>query len=197
MKHAFLGTAIVAAWAMTLGGPALAAPPDAVTMMANTCVGCHGTNGSSAGPATPTIAGMSTDTFIEAMKGYKDGSRPATVMDRIAKGYTDDEVKQMATYFSKLPFVRAQQKTDPALVKAGAALHKDHCEKCHVDNGRKDEDGSNILAGQWLPYLNYAMTDFTKGGREMEKKMKAQVEKVQAKDPKGLEALMHFYASQK
>ena len=128
MKHAFLGTAIVAAWAMALGGPALAAPPDAVTMMANTCVGCHGTNGSSTGPATPTIAGMAPDTFIEAMKGYKDGTRPATVMDRIAKAYSDDEVKQMATYFGKLTFVRAKQKTDPALVKTGQQLHKDHCE---------------------------------------------------------------------
>jgi sulfide dehydrogenase cytochrome subunit len=197
MKHAFLGAAVVAAWAISLGGPALAAPPDAVTMMANTCVGCHGPNGSSLGPASPTIAGMATDTFVEAMTAYKEGKRPATVMDRIAKGYSDEEIKQMATYFSKQQFVRLPQKTDPALVKAGQALHKDHCEKCHVDNGRKDEDGSNILAGQWLLYLNYSMDDFTKGGREMEKKMKAQVEKVQAKDPKGIEALMHFYASQK
>jgi sulfide dehydrogenase cytochrome subunit len=197
MKHAFLGAAVVAAWAISLGGPALAAPPDAVTMMANTCVGCHGPNGSSLGPASPTIAGMATDTFVEAMTAYKEGKRPATVMDRIAKGYSDEEIKQMATYFSKQQFVRLPQKTDPALVKAGQALHKDHCEKCHLDNGRKDEDGSNILAGQWLLYLNYSMDDFTKGGREMEKKMKAQVEKVQAKDPKGIEALMHFYASQK
>jgi sulfide dehydrogenase cytochrome subunit len=197
MKHAFLGAAVVAAWAISLGGPALAAPPDAVTMMANTCVGCHGPNGSSLGPASPTIAGMATDTFVEAMTAYKEGKRPATVMDRIAKGYSDEEIKQMATYFSKQQFVRLPQKTDPALVKAGQALHKDHCEKCHVENGRKDEDGSNILAGQWLLYLNYSMDDFTKGGREMEKKMKAQVEKVQAKDPKGIEALMHFYASQK
>jgi sulfide dehydrogenase cytochrome subunit len=197
MKHAFLGAAVVAAWAISLGGPALAAPPDAVTMMANTCVGCHGPNGSSLGPASPTIAGMATDTFVEAMTAYKEGKRPATVMDRIAKGYSDEEIKQMATYFSKQQFVRLPQKTDPALVKAGQALHKDHCEKCHVENGRKDEDGSNILAGQWLLYLNYSMDDFTKGGREMEKKMKAQVEKVQAKDPKGIEALNHFYASQK
>jgi sulfide dehydrogenase cytochrome subunit len=197
MKHAFLGAAVVAAWAISLGGPALAAPPDAVTMMANTCVGCHGPNGSSLGPASPTIAGMATDTFVEAMTAYKEGKRPATVMDRIAKGYSDEEIKQMATYFSKQQFVRLPQKTDPALVKAGQALHKDHCEKCHVENGRKDEDGSNILAGQWLLYLNYSMDDFTKGGREMEKKMKAQVEKVQAKDPQGIEALNHFYASQK
>lgn len=196
MKRAATHIATIAA-ALALASAAFAAPPDYASMMANTCVGCHGPNGASLGPATPTIAGMATDTFIEAMKGYKDGSRPATVMDRIAKGYSDDEIKQMAAYFSKKPFVRQTQKVDPAKVALGKTLHKDHCEKCHAENGRKDEDGSNILAGQWLPYLNFAMDDFTKGGREMEKKMKGAVEKVQAADPKGLEALMHFYASQK
>jgi sulfide dehydrogenase cytochrome subunit len=34
------------------------------TMLANTCAGCHGTNGSSVGPSSPTIAGISRDYFI-------------------------------------------------------------------------------------------------------------------------------------
>lgn len=190
--------ALAAAGLLTLGATAAqAAPPDAVTMMAGTCVGCHGMNGTSLGPASPTIAGMAEDTFIDAMKSFQDGSRPATVMDRIAKGYTEDEIKQMAAYFAKLPFGRAPNKVDAAKVKVGQKLHNEFCKKCHVDNGKKDEDGSNVLAGQWLPYLQFAMDDFTSGKRKMEKKMKGQVEDVQKKDPGGLEALMHFYASQK
>lgn len=189
--------ALAAAGLLCLGTSAHAGPPDAVTMIAGTCVGCHGAGGTSRGPASPTIAGMAEQTFVDAMKGFQDGSRPATVMDRIAKGYTEEEIKALAGYFGKLPFGRAPNQVDAEKVKAGKKLHGEFCKKCHADNGKKDEDGSNVLAGQWLPYLKFAMEDFTGGKRKMEKKMKAQVEDVQKKDPGGLEALMNFYASQK
>jgi cytochrome subunit of sulfide dehydrogenase len=197
MKCKLLSAALVALASLGTGLAVQAAAPDAATMLVNTCVGCHGPNGSSGGPATPTIAGMASDTFLDYMKAYQDGSRPATVMDRIAKGYTEDELKLMANFFVKQKFVRIAQTTDPAKVKAGQALHKNHCSKCHEDNGRKDEDGSGVLAGQWLPYLLYSVEDFSSGKREMAKKMAAQVKKVKEADPNGLESLMHFYASQK
>jgi len=189
--------ALAGAALVSLSASAQAAPPDAIGMIAGTCVGCHGAGGTSRGPASPTIAGMAVETFVDAMKGFKDGSRPATVMDRIAKAYSDDEIKGLAEHFGKLPFGRAPNEVDQAKVETGKALHNEFCKKCHADNGKKDEDGSNILAGQWLPYLKFAMEDFTSGGRRMEKKMKGQVEDVQKKDPGGLDALLHFYASQK
>ncbi len=197
MRLKLMCAALLTAGGFAFPGVLMAAPPDAATMLAQTCTGCHGPNGSSQGPATPTIAGMAVETFMDYMKAYQDGTRPTTVMDRIAKGYTDDELKLMANYYFKQKFVRFPQTTDAAKVKAGQALHKDRCVKCHEDNGRKDEDGSGVLAGQWLPYLVYSMEDFTSGKREMAKKMAAEVKKVQEADPKGLENLMHFYASQK
>lgn len=197
MKLKLLSIALVAAGSVVMSGNAAAAAPDEGAMLAGTCFGCHGTLGSSVGPASPTIAGMATDTFLEGMKAYKEGKRPATIMDRIAKGYTDEEFKLMADYFAKQKFVRFPQKTDDGLAKKGKDLHKEHCEKCHVDGGTKDEDGSSILAGQWLPYLQFAMEDFLGEKREMPKKMASQVKKVQEKDPKGIDALLHFYAGQK
>jgi len=196
MKLKFLSFALLAAGGLATGSAA-AAMPDAGTMLANTCLGCHGPGGSSTGPATPTIAGMQPESFLEAMKGYKEGTRPATVMDRLVKGYTEDEIKAMAAVFAKQPFVRYAQKVDDKKVAEGKKLHKDHCEKCHVDEGMKDEDGSSVLAGQWLPYLRFAMEDFQGGGREMPKKMKSQVEKVQEKGPDALDSLLQFYASKK
>jgi cytochrome subunit of sulfide dehydrogenase len=180
-----------------VGFPAGAAAPDATTMLVNTCVACHGPGGSSQGPATPHIAGLAPDTFIDAMKAYRDGSRPATVMDRIAKGYTENEIRLMAEYFYKQQPVRLVQSPENDKAKAGEALHKQHCQKCHVDNGRKDEDGTGILAGQWLPYLLYSMEDFLAGRRQAPKKMAAEMKRVREADPQGLENLMHFYASQK
>ncbi len=166
-------------------------------MLANTCVGCHGQGGSSLGPATPTISGMAIDTFTDAMKAYREGKRPSTVMGRLAKGYTDEDIAEMANYFVTQKFVRVAQKTDPAKVKAGKKLHKDNCEKCHEEGGFKDEDGSSILAGQWLPYLQFQMADFNAKKREMPEKMAKRLNAmIKDNGDKSLEEVAHFYASQ-
>lgn len=167
------------------------------TMLAITCAGCHGTNGSSVGPASPTIAGISSDYFIETMEAYQSGERPATIMGRIAKGYNKEEIALMANYFSKQPFIRLPQKFDPKAAKLGNKLHKKYCEKCHEDGGRSSEDDAGILAGQWQAYMRFNMEDFTSGKRPMEKKMKKRMKKLdKAHGQTGIDALLHFYASQ-
>ncbi|MFQ5644178.1 MAG: c-type cytochrome [Thiogranum sp.] len=168
------------------------------SMLANTCAGCHGTNGSSVGPASPTIAGMSKDNFIETMAAYKNEERPATIMSRIAKGYTDEEIKLMAEFFSRQKFVRMEQKYDRKLARKGAKHHKKYCEKCHEDGGRSAEDDAGILAGQWMTYLEFSMDDFTSGNRAMEKKMKKKLDLLlKEQGDEGLVQLIHFYAAQK
>ena len=173
-----------------------AATPSAA-MLANSCAGCHGTNGSSVGPASPTIAGISYDYFIETMEAYKKGKRPSTIMERIAKGYTEKEIALMAGFFSKQPFVRHKQTFDSGKAKLGKKLHKKYCEKCHEDAGRSAEDDAGILANQWEPYLRYTMKDFTSGDRTMEKKMKKKMDALQkSHGDDGVDALIHFYAGQ-
>lgn len=175
---------------------AQAALPEA-SMLANTCAGCHGTNGSSVGPASPTIAGISPDYFVETMEAYKTGERPSTIMNRIAKGYTAEEIQLMAQYFARQPFIRQAQNYDENLARRGKSIHKKYCEKCHEDGGRSAEDDAGILAGQWSAYLRYMMEDFLSGRREMTKKMKKRVTELQkAHGDEGVEQLINFYASQ-
>jgi len=180
-----------------LGSPAGADLPSA-TMLANTCAGCHGTNGSSVGPASPTIAGISPEYFIESMLAYQSGERPSTIMQRIAKGYSQAEIELMADFFSKQTFVREQQEHDIAQADLGRRLHKKYCHICHEDGGRFADDDAGILAGQWAAYLRFSMEDFRKGDRPMTDTMKARLEKL-AKDhgDAGVEALIQFYASQR
>jgi cytochrome subunit of sulfide dehydrogenase len=167
------------------------------TMLANTCAGCHGTEGASHGPASPSIGGISKAYFIDVMKGFADDSVYSTIMGRIAKGYSEDEIKLMADYFSAKPFVKAKQTADKKEADKGAKLHDKYCEKCHANGGSSAEDDSGILAGQWQPYLHYAVEDFQAGKREMPKKMKQQYEKMKEKEGEaGLKSLMNFYASQ-
>lgn len=181
---------------VVLSGTAFAATPSAA-MLGNTCAGCHGTNGNSHGPATPTIAGISSEYFIETMMAYKDGSRPSTIMTRIAKGYTDEEIKLMADFFAKQQFDRKKQKVDAKMASRGKKLHDKYCEKCHEDGGRSTEDDAGILGGQWKPYLKYTLADFMNGSREMEKKMAKKLKQLhKKKGDKGIEDLLNYYASQ-
>ncbi len=167
-------------------------------MLANTCVGCHGPNGVSQGPATPTISGISEEYFNETMHAYRDGSRPSTIMTRIAKGYSDEEIALMGTYFSKQPFVAVAQSSDADMAAKGAKLHDKYCEKCHEEGGTSSEDDAGILAGQWTPYLQYTMEDFHSGAREMVKKMKKRMKKMQKeKGDKATDQLIQFYAGYK
>jgi cytochrome c553 len=70
-------------------------------MVAMQCNGCHGYNGASAG-AIPTLKGLPADYLASAMKDFKSGKRPATIMNRIAKGYSDAEIDAVAEYYSEL-----------------------------------------------------------------------------------------------
>jgi len=193
--------AVSSALALTVGllfGSNSALAIDEGTMLGNTCAGCHGTNGASVGPATPNLAGMAKDTMIDAMKTYASGERKSTIMGRLAKGYTEQQITAMAEFFSKMPIHLPAQETDPAKVKAGAKLHDEYCEKCHEDGGKEDEDGSGILAGQWMPYLHFAFEDYESGARKPQKKMKKKVDDMLKEHGKeSIEQIIHFYASQK
>ena len=167
------------------------------SMLANTCAGCHGTNGASSGPASPTIAGMSEIYFTDMMTGYASGDIPSTIMGRIAKGYDEKDIANMAGFFSKQKFVPAKQAFDADLAKKGAKIHEKSCEKCHSEGGTLAEDDSGILAGQWENYLTVNMADFIAGHRTPSKKMKKKVEKMVAKEgDAGVAALIQYYASQ-
>lgn len=70
-------------------------------ILANPCAGCHGMDGVSPG-TIPSINHLSADAIVAAMKAFRSGERPGTVMDRIAKGYTDEEIQRIADYFHSL-----------------------------------------------------------------------------------------------
>lgn len=66
-----------------------------------TCWGCHGPSGSSNG-ATPSLKGLPASHIKSQMMAFKSGARPATIMNRIAKGYSDGEIAAMADYIGAI-----------------------------------------------------------------------------------------------
>lgn len=72
-----------------------------VRALAATCANCHGTNGAAVPNANvPGLAGMPASYVSEQMKAFKAGTRPATVMHQLAKGYSDAQIEQIAAYFA-------------------------------------------------------------------------------------------------
>jgi sulfide dehydrogenase cytochrome subunit len=186
--------AILLGSGLMLGAAQVTAGPSGQAL-ADTCAGCHGIDGASTGPTIPSLAGYSEYYMAETMKAFKSGDRHATVMNRIAKGYSDEEIDAMSAVFAKLPIAKTDQKTDAAKVAAGKAIHDKSCDKCHSENGSSPDDDAGILAGQWAPYIKSSLMDTKAGARAtIPKKMTKAVEKLSDAD---IDALAHFYASQK
>jgi sulfide dehydrogenase cytochrome subunit len=96
---------IALAWSVAgvVSLPAGAAEVDLrAAILANPCAGCHGMDGKSPG-SIPSFYQLSPDAIVAALKAFKSGERPSTVMGRIAKGYTDEEIQRIADYFKALP----------------------------------------------------------------------------------------------
>lgn len=161
-------------------------------MLSNTCSACHGQFGQAVGPSIPTLAGQPASYLVDSMKKFKSGERAGTVMNRVAKAYSDDDFNAMGEFFSQKTFVRYPQKVDSAKVAKGKELHEQNCKKCHMENGRESEDGG-VIAGQWSEYLHITMDDFASKKRAMPKKM---AEKLEGLSKDDLDALINFYASQ-
>lgn len=165
-------------------------------MLSEACAGCHGIDGVSGGPATPTIAGLSIAYFIEVMQGYRNNKIPSTIMGRIARGYNDEELEKMAGYFSALTYSMAEQTFDAELAKKGEDLHDRYCENCHQDAGKDPEDESGYLGGQWKPFIRWTLEDYISGDRKMTRRMEKKVKRLLKKhDKQGINALIEFYAN--
>jgi len=84
-------------WAPVCG----AAPSDGARLYAS-CAACHGTAGAGAGQALPVLAGQPREALVASMRAFKAGARPATIMQQIAKGYSDEEIESIAAYLALL-----------------------------------------------------------------------------------------------
>lgn len=88
-----LGLIAVSAWA----GP----EPLQLRSMAASCAGCHGTGGV-AQQGMESLASRPKDALLKKLLDFKSGAAPATIMHQLSKGYSDEQLEQLASYFSTL-----------------------------------------------------------------------------------------------
>ena len=82
-------------------GVAHAADPNLARNLAATCANCHGTNGKAVkGAGMDELAGLEKAKTLQKLADFKSGAKPASIMHQISKGYTDEQLELIATYFA-------------------------------------------------------------------------------------------------
>lgn len=174
-----------------IGAPAMAGPTEDLARSCNTC---HGMNGVSVGPSMPSIGGLSETYLKNIMLQWKSGERYSATMGRHFKGYSDEELANLAIYFSKLPWTPVVQKADAAVLAKGKEA-SDRCETCHGATGSEPDDVDiPVLNGQWAQYLELELLKYrTEAVKMPHKKMRKNALKLGEAD---VSATAHFYAAQ-
>src|ERR1700741_4551721 len=101
-----------------------------------TCLAGHGEKGVSETPEVPSLAGMPADFTLIQLFLFRQGTRKVEIMNDVAKDLTDDDLRKLSEYFSKLlPPQASGGAPDPAIAeRAKAVIAKHHCGSCHNPN---------------------------------------------------------------
>lgn len=98
--QSFLVALCAAAAALgTMHAVAQGGDPKSARSLAATCANCHGSGGVSVGDVE-SLAGKPREEIVRKMQEFKSGARPATIMNQLAKGYTDEQIEALAGWFA-------------------------------------------------------------------------------------------------
>ncbi len=107
MTHPRLRQPAAAAFASLLlltAGAAFGQTAQALQMrsLAATCANCHGTEGQAVeGAGMAKLAGLRRDYIVAQMQAFRNGTLPATVMHQLSKGYSNEQIDALASYFAE------------------------------------------------------------------------------------------------
>jgi cytochrome c553 len=132
--------------------------------LADTCLGCHGVpNYKNAYPnySVPKLDGQHPEYIVLALQAYRSGERSHLTMHSQASSLTDQDMADIAAYFSGEVL---SKDNNPPEGKAPAAAAV--CVACHGENGVGITGQYPTLSGQHADYLEQAIRDYRKGGRK-------------------------------
>lgn len=87
---------------LAIGSQAQAADAEKGKALSAPCVACHGTDGISPNPQWPNLAGQKDQYLISSLKAYRNGDRSNPIMSPLAKGLSDEDIENLAAYYSGL-----------------------------------------------------------------------------------------------
>ncbi len=121
-----------------------------------------------------------------------DGAEGSSDMTSVVEGLTEQEVEELAAYYSAFDFVSANQDFDANMAKLGEEIHIKQCDSCHSKGGSDPDDEASILAGQHKEYILNSLKEYRDGLRPSDKKMLREIRKL---NDDQLISLSEYYAS--
>ena len=182
--------------ACALGGGGAQAEGASGEILGSGCTGCHGERGVSSGSALPSIAGLDPRYLMRVMNEFKNEERPATLMDRIAKGYSFRELRSIAAYFSELPWQSDWLVDESQDLTEAKKLHDERCEECHEKQGRHQDREVARIAGQSADYLFIQLQQYRAQEDKVRQPEKMQTAVADLTDGQ-LRTLAAFYSQQR
>lgn len=144
--------------------------PAAGKAKSRSCAICHGDDGNSATPQWPKIAGQHANYLEEQLQGFRSGVRVGQVMNEMAGPLSDQDIADLAAYFSAQTPVPGQ--TDPRLLPHGETVYRGGiaeaqvpaCMACHGPNGQGNPGSAYpLLSGQHAEYTYIALQAYADG----------------------------------
>tara|TARA_R110002167_G_scaffold113852_4_gene287276 strand:- start:1701 stop:2312 length:612 start_codon:yes stop_codon:yes gene_type:complete len=136
------------------------------------CAACHAADGNSAVPNFPKLAGQGQQYLLKQLKDIKAGNRVIVEMTGMLDGFSDQDLENLAAYFSAQTATGGQAKKD--LVEAGEVLYRGGnpatkiaaCAACHGPSGKGIELAAfPALSGQHADYIATQLKKFRSGER--------------------------------
>jgi len=141
-------------------------PAPVLGQRAEVCFTCHGKEGRSQLPLTPSLGGQPSFFVVAQLFLYRDGRRDNAAMTEAAKNLSNEDLRAFADLISKLPPpAPPPQAPDAKRFERGVAIvQQQHCMTCHNPDFSGREQMPR-LANQREDYLLKALREYKSGKR--------------------------------
>ena len=138
------------------------------------CGACHGADGNSVNPAWPSLAGQHATYIVDQLSAFKTGSRSNVLMNAQVLSLSDQDMADVAAYFSEQP-AAPRAVADARLVDKGEAMYRGGskkdgipaCMACHGPDGAGNPAASYpSLNGQYAVYTAAQLAAYASGERK-------------------------------
>jgi cytochrome c553 len=147
--------ALTLAFVIALAASGAASAQDDGRVLFETCRGCHAVANYKTNYPTykvPKLGGQNAQYVVDALKGYRDGTRTHSTMHAQASTLSDEQMLAIGTYVQGLAQLAAGQGSPPE--KAA------QCVACHGGNGVAPAPNFPNLAGQHGDYLKHSLEQY-------------------------------------
>lgn len=157
---------LVVAFFTTNLGAVIAAPPDAVAgkAKAQICFACHSENGISSSAEIPNLAAQPSLSITYQLIQFRGQQRKGGGMEGISMALSDQDMRDIAAYYSALPPPPAKSGNAEKIAKGAQISSTQYCNSCH---GPQLQGQKHIarLAGQSQEYLVTQLKNIRSGAR--------------------------------